>query len=100
MAGTESWITDPDALLARAALCQEAKRLVALYLGCPWEYVDAHLASALGEAVQRLPEEGLRREQDRVVARSVARLLPDIPRNDRRRREIQQALSRRLRKEG
>lgn len=97
MADTDSWITDPDALLARAAVCQEAKRLVALFLGCPWEYVDAHMASALAEAVARLPDRGLRREQDRIVARSVARLLPDVPRNDPRRREIQLALSQRLR---
>ncbi len=98
MAQTERSITDPDDLLAAAARSQDAKRLIALFLGCPWEYVDAHLASALLEALYRLPDEGgLRREQDRVIARSIARLLPDIPSNDPRRREIHRGLAMRLR---
>jgi hypothetical protein len=97
MANTDFKITDPEALLARAVECQEAKRLIGLFLGCPWEYVDAHLASSLAEAVDRLPGEGLRREQDRIIARSVARLLPDVPRTDPRRRDIQRTLSNRIR---
>lgn len=90
-------VTDPDALLVRAAQSHEAKRLLSLFLGYPWEHIDAHLPAILLEAVQRLPERGgLRREKDRVIARSIARLIAEVPHTDPRRSEIRRTLTSRL----
>lgn len=97
---TDTGITDPDALLYRAVRSQEAKRTLGVFFRCSWEYIDANLPEILLEAVRRLPEQGgLRHDQDRLVARSIASLLADLPRTDPRRRQIQQELSGRLRNE-
>ena len=92
-------VTSPEALLARAAQSLEAKRLTGLFLGCSWEYVDDNLAECLVLALDRLPQQAsIRRQQDRIVLRSIARLVADVSREDPRRRTIQRRVSQTLRR--
>jgi len=89
----------PDALLARAAQSLDCKRRLGLFLGCPWEYVNENLADALVETLRRLPGDGpIRRDQDRLLLRCVARLYGDVPRSDEKRRELQVLLTHRQRR--
>ncbi len=93
------YVTSPEALLARAAQSLEAKRLTGLFLGCAWEYVDDNLPECLVLALDRLPQQApIRRQQDRIVLRSIARLVADVSRDDPRRRTIQRRVSQTLRR--
>jgi len=84
-----------NVLLSRAEQSVRAKRHIGLFLGCPEEYVEAHLAETLLDAFGRLPVfAGLRREKDRIVARSISLLLSEVALNDPLRPRIRESLSR------
>ena len=77
------WHSDPDALLANAAMALEAKRSIGIMIGRDWSYVDQHLGAVLLDAVRLVPESAhRRRREDRKLVDWVSRLISEIPSDD------------------
>lgn len=77
------WHSDPEALLANAAMALEAKRAIGNLIGRDWSYVDRHLGAVLLDAVRLVPESDVRRRrEDRMLLDWVSRLISEIPPDD------------------
>ena len=77
------WHSDPDALLANAAMALQAKREIGQLIGRDWSYVDRHLGAVLLDAVRLVPESShRRRREDRKLVDWVSRLISEIPPDD------------------
>lgn len=77
------WHSDPEALLANAAMALEAKRAIGSMIGRDWSYVDQHLGAVLLDAVRMVPEsDRRRRREDRKLVDWVSRLISEIPSDD------------------